>query len=130
MDADRAREADRANTPVVTAGTGTADPERAAYAMTMKFPANAKVLNEVPLTASIDRERNELVIGNDSDLAINNANVWIDGKYVAWVGTIPAHERSSLKMASFSDAGGHTIRDWTEANAVQVQSGDRVFNTT
>jgi hypothetical protein len=138
LDADRARQAgeiapandnrQNENRPVVT--PGNADPERAAYAATMRYPAEAKVQNDVPLTASVDDKRNELVIRNDSDQALNNLNVWIDGKYVAWVGTIPAHERVSLRMASFSDASGRSLKNWGEANSVQLQSGDRLFNTT
>ena len=145
LDADRARQAgeaaanqdrpastpgnaDSENRPVFT--PGNADPERAAYAATMRFPAEAKALNDVPLTASVERDRNELLIRNDSDQALNNVNVWIDGKYVAWVGAIPAHERVSLRMASFSDASGRTVKNWGEANSVQLQSGDRLFNTT
>lgn len=109
---------------------GWADPERAAYAATAKFPADAKAVAEVPLTASVDRDRNELVVRNDSDQALNNVNVWVNGQYVAWVGQIPSHERVTVRMQSFSDAQGHTIKDWADANSVQLQSGDRLFNTT
>jgi hypothetical protein len=141
LDADRAREsavdaapttprdpAANDNKPVIQ--PGWADPERAAYAASAKFPADAQALNEVPLTASVDREHNELVIRNNSDQALNNVNVWVNGKYVAWVGQIPANERVSLPTLSFSDAGGRSLKDWGEANAVQLQSGDKLFNTT
>jgi hypothetical protein len=129
LDADRVRE--REGAVERPAGSGNwADPERAAYAATMTFPADAKAIADVPLAASVDRDRSELVVRNDSDQALNNVNVWINGQYVAWVGQIPAHDRVSLPMKAFSDARGHGLKDWSEASGVQLQSGDRLFNTT
>jgi hypothetical protein len=105
-----------------------ADPERAAFANTARFPADMKASDELRATAIIDRSTNMIKIANPNAQEIRDAKVWIDGQYVAQVNSIPARGTVTINRTELSDRDGKLPADLRNVGQVQLQTRDNLYN--
>lgn len=120
------------NNAVPATQPSTAEPmnaERAAYAARVRYPIGQPA-DDLHLTALVDRAHSDQIrIVNPTDSTIDNASVWINGKYVSYVAHIPAHSVLKLDRNQFYDNGGHSLSEGnTQAEHINVQIGERLFN--
>lgn len=103
--------------------------ERAAYAARATYPVG-QATNDLHLTAMVNRSRSDQIrIINPTDRTIDNASVWVNGKYVTYLAHIPAQSVVKLSRDDFYDNAGHRLSSGnTPANQIQVEVGDRLFN--
>jgi hypothetical protein len=129
---DAARTANKATDAApgeVTNRTGTkADPERAAFANTAHFPADMKASDELRATAIIDGSSNTIKIANPNAQEIRDAKIWIDGRYVVQVNSIPARGTVIINRADLSDRNGNLPADLRNVGQVQLQTRDNLYN--
>jgi hypothetical protein len=111
------------------AGPDEMKAERAAYAARAQYPVE-QATNDLHLTAlEIRANPNEIQVINPTDRNIDNAAVWINGKYVTYVAHIPAHSVVKVSRDQFYDNAGHRLSDGnTPADHVQVELDSRLFN--
>jgi hypothetical protein len=105
-----------------------ADPERAAFANTARFPADMKASDELRATAIIDRSSNTVKIANPNAQEIRDAKVWIDGQYVVQVNSIPARGTVTINRSDLSDRNGNLPADLRNVGQVQLQTRDNLYN--
>jgi hypothetical protein len=103
--------------------------ERAAYAARAQYPVG-QATNDLHLTALQNRANpNEIQVINPTDRSIDNAAVWVNGKYVTYVAHIPAHSVVKVTRDQFYDNAGHRLSDGnTPADHIQVELDSRLFN--
>jgi hypothetical protein len=103
--------------------------ERAAYAARAQYPVE-QATNDLHLTALENRANpNEIQVINPTDRNIDNAAVWINGKYVTFVAHVPAHSVVKVSRDQFYDNAGHRLSDGnTPADHIQVELDNRLFN--
>jgi hypothetical protein len=110
----------------VTVASGKADPERAAFASTAHFPNDMRATDDLRATAMISRDG--VKIANATDREIKDAKVWVDGRYVSQVNSIPAHSVVTVKSSEFSDKNGNLPTDTNAVKQVQLQTRDNLYN--
>lgn len=105
------------------------DAERAAYAARAQYPLG-QATDNLHLTALVNRAKSdEIQVINPNDQTIDNASVWVNGKYVTYLAHIPAHSVVKLSRDQFYDNAGHRLSQVnTPADHVQVETGGRLFN--
>ena len=105
------------------------DAERAAYAARAQYPVG-QATDNLHLTALVNRAKSdEIQVINPNNQTIDNASVWVNGKYVTYVAHIPAHSVVKLSRDQFYDNAGHRLSQVnTPADHIQVETGGRLFN--
>jgi len=103
--------------------------ERAAYAARAQYPIG-QAADSLHLTALVNRgHSDEIQVINPNDQTLDNASVWVNGKYVTYVAHIPAHSIVKLSRDQFYDNAGHRLSQGnTPAEHIQVETGGRLFN--
>lgn len=103
--------------------------ERAAYAARAQYPIG-QATNDLQLTAlEIRTNPNQIQVINPTDRNIDNASVWVNGKYVTYVAHIPAHSVVKVSRDQFYDNAGHRLSDGnTPADHIQLELDSRLFN--
>ncbi len=99
-----------------------------AYAATAKYPTTAPANSDLKVASFT--HRGEIKIVNFSHEPINDAIVWVNGLYVAKVGSLPASGTVTIDSGKFYDSTGRVLNtDTTPVNRVQVEAGSGVWNT-
>ena len=115
----------RAPADSITAG-GKADPERAAFASTARFPNDMHATDDLRATAMITRDG--IKIANATDREIKDAKLWIDATYVTQVNSIPAHTVVTIKRTDLADRNGNLPADINGVKQLQLQTRDNLYN--
>jgi hypothetical protein len=105
---------------------GKADPERAAFASTARFPADMRATDDLRATAMIGRDG--IKIANATDREIKDAKVWVDGTYVTQVNSIPPHSVATINRTDLSDRNGNLPAATNDFKQVQLQTRDNLYN--
>lgn len=96
--------------------------ERAAFAASATYPQQ-QPSTDLPALALIDRDDGTIRILNPTDQAIRDANVWVNGNFVARVDSIPPHGGVTLRREVFYNPAGRSLSDLTTpATTVQLDS--------
>ena len=112
------------------AKAGWADPERASYASTARFPNDMKAVDDTRLSASVDKSNGTIVVRNNTDQAMRDLKVWVNGSYVTQVNEIPSNSSVTLDRYHFSNSDGRMFTDFNNVSQIQVQAKDTLYNVT
>jgi hypothetical protein len=114
--------------PGDAARAGHADPERAAYADTARFPTDMKPIDDHRLTAIVDKSAGTIKLANSSNEPMRDVKVWVNGSYVTQVNDLPANGTVTLNRHDFSNRDGRMVTDMNDVSTIQVQSKDHLYN--
>jgi hypothetical protein len=111
---------------VIGNSSGKADPERMAFASTAHFPTDMRASDDLRATAMIGRD--SIKIANSTDQEIKDAKLWVDGKYVTQVNSIPAHSVVTVKRTELSDRNGNLPTEMNGIKQLQLQTHANLYN--
>lgn len=105
----------------------TSETRMAAFAAKAEYPGDAKA-QDIKATALISQSGDKIQIINASDQSLKDVNVWLDGRFVAKVNSIPASSTISLDRSRFYDDRGTSLSDVKQPiSRVEIESGGTLY---
>ncbi len=94
------------------------------------YPRDLKASDDLRATAVVDPTYSSIKIANASDRDLRNATIWIDGKYAAQIGQVPARGTVTIQRSDLVNRDGSAapVADLKNVARIQLQTRDNLYN--